>query len=286
MILVTGAAGKTGRAILQALAHRNAPTRAYVYREGQVAATHAAGASEVYIGDLQDLAALRQAMQGVRAIYHICPNMHPDEVAIGQTMLAAAQAAQVERVVYHSVLHPQTEQMPHHWNKLRVEELIFASRLPFTILQPTAYMQNLLAGWETIRDQGRYIIPYPAETQIALVDLGDVAAVAATVLTEPGHHGATYELVGVAGLTQHDVAAAMSIAVGRTVQIVERTHADWEQGARASGLGEYAIHTLRQMFTYYAQQGLVGNANVLGWLLGRAPVSLATFLQRASHSSA
>jgi hypothetical protein len=35
------------------------------------------------------------------------------------------------RLVYHSVLHPQTEQMPHHWHKLRVEEMLLESRLPW-----------------------------------------------------------------------------------------------------------------------------------------------------------
>jgi len=96
MILVTGGAGKTGRTILQALARRGAMVRAYMYRDTHVATAYAAGATEVMVGDLQDAAVLRQAMQGVRALYHICPNMHPNEVAIGQGMIAAAQAADIE----------------------------------------------------------------------------------------------------------------------------------------------------------------------------------------------
>ncbi|MFN8458488.1 MAG: NmrA family NAD(P)-binding protein [Anaerolineae bacterium] len=72
------------------------------------------------------------------------PQHAPDEVAIGRAAIAVAKAAGGPRSVYHSVLHPHTEKMPHHWHKLRVEELLFESGLEWTILQPAAYMQNVL----------------------------------------------------------------------------------------------------------------------------------------------
>jgi NAD(P)H dehydrogenase (quinone) len=283
MILVTGAAGKTGRSVISALAQRGAAVRAYVRRAGQIAMVQAAGADTVVIGDLQDAHTLQQAVQGVRALYHICPNMHPDEVAIGRRVIDAALAAGVEHFVYHSVLHPQTATMPHHWNKLQVEEALFESRLPFTILQPTAYMQNLLASWEKIRTEGRYVVPYPAETRIALVDLADVADVAAMVLTQPAQHlGAIYELVGTAPLTQREVAATLAAGLGQPVTVDALTHADWERTARAGGLSDYAVDTLIKMFTYYEKFGLIGNPHVLGWLLERPPTALTTFVQRVT----
>lgn len=282
MILVTGAAGKTGRTVISALAQRGATVRAYVHRGAQVAATEKAGASNVIIGDLQDNTTLRQALQGVRALYHICPNMHPDEVAIGRQVIEAAAAANVDHFVYHSVLHPQTATMPHHWNKLQVEALLFEANLPFTILQPTAYMQNMLASWDKIRNQGIYTVPYPAETRLSLIDLEDVGAAAATVLTQPGHIGATYELVGAAPLTQTEVAASLSAGLGQPVTVEVLSHTTWEQNARASGLSDYAVETLLRMFMYYERYGLVGNPNILSWLLGRSPTSLAAFIQRTT----
>jgi uncharacterized protein YbjT (DUF2867 family) len=194
-------------------------------------------------------------------------------------MLESALVAGVQQVVYHSVLHPQTQSMPHHWNKLLVEERIFASGLPFTILQPTAYMQNLLAYWQTIRSSGRYTVPYPASTALSLVDLRDVAEAAARVLTEPGHIGAIYELVGTLPLTQAEVAARFSAHLGHAVTASEMEIGEWERQARAQGLREYAIQTLIKMFRYYAAYGLVGNSNVLTWLLGRAPASLDDFIR-------
>lgn len=280
MILVTGANGKTGQAIIRALAARDEAVRALVYRVEQIAPAKAAGARETVVGDLRSGAALRQAAEGVRAVYHICPNVHSDEIRIGRNAILAARAVGVEQFVFHSVLHPQIEVMPHHWNKMRVEEALFESGLPFTILQPTVYMQNLLAQWEHIVARGRYAVPYPVETRLSFVDLEDVAQVARIVLTDPRHAGAIYELVGTAAMSQRQVAEIFSQQLGRAVRADEQSIESWKGWARSRGLNEYAIETLVKMFRYYERCGLWGNPQILTWLLGRRPTNLATFVAR------
>jgi len=277
---MTSAGGKTGRAVVKALAARGQAVRAFVHREEQVGAAMALGAREVIVGDMRDEVALRRAMGNAKAVYHICPNVSPDEIAIGNWVIAAARTAGVEHFIYHSVLHPQTEAMSHHWNKLRVEERLFESGLPSTILQPTAYMQNILAGWKTIAEEGVWRIPYPVETQLSLVDLEDVAEAAAIVLTQAGHAGATYELVGTSPMTQVEVTEALSQKLGRPVRAEAQSVEMWEQRARAGGMGDYQVETLIKMFRYYEQHGLVGNPHVLGWLLGRKPTTLEEWCQR------
>ncbi|MBL8055730.1 MAG: NmrA family NAD(P)-binding protein [Anaerolineales bacterium] len=285
MILITGAAGKTGRAALRALARRGEPVRALVRQPAQADLARAAGAVDVVAGDLRDPAVVRGAVQGARAVYHICPNMAPDEVALGRALLAAARAAGVAHIVYHSVLHPQTEAMPHHWNKLRVEEAVFESGLAFTILQPAPYLQNLLAYWESITTRGVFAVPYPPETRLSLVDLEEVGQVAALALTEPGHRGATYELCGTAGLTQTETAAALSAGLEQPVRVEQADLGEWERGARAAGLSPYAVDTLLKMFRYYAEFGLWGSPRALTALLGRAPAGPAEFALRQRPSS-
>jgi uncharacterized protein YbjT (DUF2867 family) len=280
MILVTGAAGKTGRTVIRALAARALPVRALVHRPEQAQAVSSLGASQVIVGDMRLQDVMGQAASGVRTIYHICPNMTADEMAIGRTVIDAARAAGVGHLVYHSVLHPQTEAMPHHWQKLRVEELLFESGLPYTILQPAAYMQNLLAYWDSIVEQGIYCLPYAVETRLGMVDLEDVAAAAAIVLTEPGHAGATYELAGADVLSQIEVASILAQQLGRPIRAETQSLEEWERGARASGLGDYQVETLIQMFRYYEQHGFWGNPNVLAWLLARPPTTFAAFVER------
>ncbi|MBU1751683.1 MAG: NmrA family NAD(P)-binding protein [Chloroflexi bacterium] len=284
MILITGAAGKTGRAVIQALAARGEEVRALVHRPEQTRPVTELGAHEVVVGDMRHPATMRQAMSYTRAVYHICPNVTPDELGIGETAIAAARSAGVEHFCFHSVLHPHTKEMPHHWHKLRVEELLLKSGLGWTILQPAAYMQNMLAYRDSITEQGIYPVPYPAETRLSLVDLQDVAEVAATVLARPEHAGATYQLVGTGPMTQTELAVILSQRLGRPVRAHSVTVEEWEQNARAAGLDPYRVDTLSRMFRYYAQYGLFGNPRVLAWLLERPPTSFADFVARAQWS--
>jgi uncharacterized protein YbjT (DUF2867 family) len=285
MILITGASGKTGRTILRALARRGETVRTLVQFAEQVEESLRLGAAESQVGDLYQEADLRQAMDGARAVYHICPNMNPDEEHLGALAIGAAQQAGVERLVYHSVLHPQIQEMPHHWAKLLVEERLFKSGLGFTILQPAAYMQNILAQWKAMVNEGVYAVPYAAETRLGMSDLEDVAEVAAKVLTEDGHLGAIYELAGAEAPTQTEVAELAGRVLGRAVRVERIPWDAWEQRARDGGLADYAVRTLLQMFAYYEQYGLWGNPRVLTGLLGRAPTTLEDFFRRTAKAS-
>lgn len=287
MILITGAAGKTGKAILRALTKRGQLVKALVFRAEQVQEVEGLGAKGVLVGDMRSQDILEKAMQGVNSVYHICPNVHPDETTIGEKIIDAALANKITHFVYHSVLHPQIEAMPHHWNKMRVEELLFESGLSYTILQPAVYMQNILVNWETIIETGKYIIPYAVETRISMVDLEDVALAAAIILMEnywnegkPLYHAATYELVGTPALSQIEVAAILSQQLGRPV-IAESLPVDsWERQARASGMGDYQVDTLAKMFTYYEKYGFLGDSHILGWILNRPATGLDAFVKR------
>jgi uncharacterized protein YbjT (DUF2867 family) len=278
MILVTGAAGKTGRAVVKALAEKGTSVRAFVRRAEHVVALKALGAAEVSLGGFDDPHALALAVAGTRAIYHICPNVSQDEVRFARAVAAAAKAHGVKRLVFHSVLHPQIEAMPHHWEKLRVEEMLIAEDFDFTILQPTAYMQNLLGAWRGIVEDGVFLIPYPAATRLSIVDLDDVAEAAALVLLTDGHVGATYQLVGTEPLSQTEIIAAIGVALRTNIRIEVETVEAWEARMHAGGMGDYERSTLAAMFRYYARHGLIGSPNTLRWLLGRAPHDLAHFL--------
>jgi NAD(P)H dehydrogenase (quinone) len=285
MMLVTGAAGKTGEAVVAALAAKGAGVRALVRNADHAGSLMALGAAEVCIGSFEDPRALARAAAGAQAVYHICPNVSTEEVAYARAIVAAARDHGIKRFVYHSVLHPHIEAMPHHFAKLRVEEMLFAGGFDLTVLQPTAYMQNILGAWRAIVDEGVFRAPYPVETRLSLVDLDDVAEAAAVVLTQDGHGGATYELVGTEPLRQTEVATAIGAALGRSVRAETETIAAWDLRAGAAGMGEHERVTLAAMFRYYGDHGLIGNPNTLRWLLGRGLNDLARFLGRAVAQS-
>lgn len=280
MILVTGAAGKTGRAVISALSAKGEEVRALVHHDEQTKFVKSLGAQESVVGDMRDANTLAQAARGVRGIYHICPNVNPDEVLIGKSAIAAAQSAGVEHFVFHSVLHPQAESMPHHWNKLRVEEALFESQLQYTILQPSSYMQNVFGSWQAIVEKGVYIVPYSVACRMSMVDLEDVAQAVAVVMTEPGHLGATYELAGPEVLTPSQVAEVLSTHLKRPVHVEQITFDAWARHAQASGMRTHQIEALLTMFHYYDRCGLWGNSRVLEQLIRRAPTTFDAFIQR------
>ncbi len=277
MILVTGAGGKTGRTLIKTLSKVESVC-AFVHREEYAPLLKSLGADKVIVGDMRDESAIRSAMQGVRAVHHICPNMNPDEIIIGKLVIEESRRADVEHFVYHSVLHPQTEKMTHHWQKMRVEEMIFESRLPFTILQPVPYMQNLLAGWKSIFEDGVLRVPYSVNSKFSFVDLEEVAEAAKTVLTEPSHMNAIYELAGTLPLSHIEVAEILSRVLKHDVRAEKEGIGDWR--LRTTEMSKYSVENLVGMFEYYDQLGLAGNPNVLRWLLKREPTSLEKFVDR------
>jgi uncharacterized protein YbjT (DUF2867 family) len=280
MILVTGAAGKTGQAIIRALLKSKKPIRALVHKENQIQLVQGLGVQEVVAGDMCSQKTMNQVLQGIRAVYHICPNVSPEEINIGQIVIKAAQSAEVEHIVYHSVLHPQIESMPHHWQKMRVEEQLFESGLSYTILQPAPYMQNILAYWNDIQIKTKYPVPYSENTLLSYVDIEDVAEVAAIVLSESGHKGSIYELCGVEILSQIEIAQILSQYLGQRVDVKVIPIEEWEVNARNMGLGDYQVKTLVKMFRYYERFGFFGNSRILECLLNRSPTSYASFIER------
>jgi uncharacterized protein YbjT (DUF2867 family) len=280
MILVTGAAGKTGRAVIAALANHGERVRALIHREEHSQIVLASGADETFIGDMTQSSPLAKACRDIEAVYHICPNVSPDEVEIGRAVIAACTRHGVNKFVYHSVLHPQTRDMPHHWAKLQVEELLFQSGLNYTILQPAAYMQNILGSWTTIVEQGFFSVPYPIETRISMIDLQDVAEVAAKVISDTKHNGAIYELAGPESLSQLEIAEIITSELGDEIQVRQENLDIWQVRMNGSGMGAYQLETLRKMFEYYAKNDFIGSSVILEHLLGHPPTKFEEFVRR------
>jgi len=267
VIALFGAGGKTGRAVEAALAARGLrPDRVRpLVRLGRE------GPGERGV-DLGDEASVCAAVEGTQVLHVLAPNLHPDEVGLVRRAVRAARACGVGRIVYHSVLRPGIRAMPHHWHKLEAEEVLWGSDLDVTVLQPSAYAQNLLG----CRAGAQLVVPYSVDVPFSLVDLADVAEVTARVLTEPGHVGASYELAG-----QVCSIADLALRLGLTA----RRHrpdaavpADTAPSDAAPADG-YPARALQAMFDWYDRHGLAGNPAVLGLLLGRRPRDPADVLR-------
>jgi uncharacterized protein YbjT (DUF2867 family) len=263
LVVVTGAAGKTGRAVTAALSRRGVPVRALVHRREQAAAG-VPGAAETVVADLTDPVAVTGALLGASAAYLIAPNMFDAEFRMIDILVRGCHAAGVQRVVYHSVIHPFLPAMPHHVDKAKVEAMVHGCGLNWVILQPASYFENAYGVWDSVRGAGTWPLPYAAEAPFTPVALDDVAEVAAATLTDPRHRFATYELAGPEVLTTAEMADIAGEALGRGVSVV----VDRDPAAAAA-----RPPRLQAMFDYYHRHGICGNGTVLAALLRRPPVT-------------
>lgn len=276
-VAVTGAGGKTGRSVLRALVDAGHRTRALVRPGSDAAARVADTRAATIVGDMTLVEDLLRLLDGCDAVYHIPPNMTDAEQRMAAALIEACVRAGVPRIVYHSVLHPQIQAMPHHWHKLRVEELLLASDLEIVVMQPAPYMQNLLPYLAAARHGRVTPFPYGPHVALSMVDLRDVGAAATVVVDGDEHLGGTYQLCAGERLTQGQAWAQACAALDLTAPY---RHVDASQWQRTAGrqAPEPAAGWLVSMFEYYDRHGLVGSSLPLARLLGRPPRSLAAFL--------
>ncbi|MGD0452244.1 MAG: NmrA family NAD(P)-binding protein [Solirubrobacteraceae bacterium] len=280
MILVTAANGRTGRSVVRALVAAGHRVRALDVAPG-VEQLLDTGAAEVIVGDMLEPGDLRRALDGVRSVIHIGPPMHPREAEMGHGVVSAARRARVEHFVQFSVTHPQLEPLLNHQAKLAVERVVLTSRMPFTILQPMHYMQNVDV-MRTLHD-GVLRQPYSLDAHLAHVDLEDVAEVAVLVVDEArAHHYATYELCGEAFHDAHELARMISAAAGSSVTAEQSAPPASTTGeTHPTEADDYREQAMSRLFEHYGRYGITGNSNVLGWLLGRPPTSFEGYVRRS-----
>ncbi|MDI3388281.1 NAD(P)H-binding protein [Streptomyces sp. B-S-A8] len=213
MILVTGATGRIGSALLTELhAAGAAPLRGLTRDAGR--ASFAEGIEPVE-GDLAQADSLKAALEGVRSLFLLSGMGAEAEI------LAAARQAGVEHVVLVSSITVQTHpHLPAAAENLAVERLLKDSGMAWTILRPTQFASNTLWWAQSIRDQGVVRAPY-ADIGLPAIHPADIAAVARAALTEPGHQGQTYALTGPECISARRQVAAIAAALGREVACME-----------------------------------------------------------------
>jgi uncharacterized protein YbjT (DUF2867 family) len=253
MILVTGATGRVGSELVRQLSADGMPVRALV-RDSSKAEAIAGPGVELAEGDLLDPASLDAALDGVDRLF-LLTAFTPDQETPAANAIAAAKRAGNVHVVRMSAVGA-LEGSPFATGRgfARTEQLLQQSGLEWTVLQPNAFMQNLLGSAGAIAAEG-VLYGTSGEGRIGTVDTRDVAAVARTVLTEPGHAGKTYLLTGPEALSYGDMAASLAAVLGREVRYVDVPPDRYEQTLLGFGLPEPLAADLRVLYDEIFRSG-------------------------------
>ncbi|HWZ86693.1 MAG TPA: SDR family oxidoreductase [Thermoanaerobaculia bacterium] len=280
MILVTGATGQIGRELVRELGSSRARFRALVRSSGKAETVRAAG-GEAVVGDFTDPGAVRGALAGIRALFLLTPTI-PDKVAVESRIAEEAKKAGVSLIVKLSALGADAPDPPifgrlHREVELRIEELGIAR----TFLRPSYFMQNYLLFADTVRAQGA-IFAAAGQGRHADIDVRDIAAVAARVLTEEGHEGRTYALTGPEAQSLADAARKIATIAGREVRFVDVPPEDARKTMTNAGLSEWMADALNDLYAWYQRgEGTDGSAVTqdVEEVLGRPPRAFEPFVR-------
>lgn len=218
-VLVTGATGNVGRHVVRELATRGARVRALV-RDAGAARVVTGDKIDLAVGDFDDAASLRSALDGVEAVFLTSADQ-PRKVQHENAVIDAAASAGAARIVKLASIGTRIGSSVTTWDwHGRIVDHLEASGLPHVVLHANFFMSNLLMAAETIAGAGKIFAP-AAGAKIAMIDPRDLGAAAAAVLTGTAHEGRTYVLTGPEAITYDDVAASLSAALRRPVEFVD-----------------------------------------------------------------
>jgi uncharacterized protein YbjT (DUF2867 family) len=204
MILVTGASGTVGKAVLAEVARSGEKHRA-LYRSKAEAAKAPAG-TETVIADFSDKASLAAALRGVASVYLVCSPVR-ELVQLEGNAIDACQAAGVRRIVLNSAMGAGDygKSFP-SWHR-QVENKLNATKMARCILRPNSFTQNVVTYLApSIREQGAFYGAMGGDARTSYVDVRDIATIAAKALQGGAHDGKVYELNGPEALTYQEVA--------------------------------------------------------------------------------
>jgi uncharacterized protein YbjT (DUF2867 family) len=277
-ILVTGGTGTVGSQVVKELLARKAQV-SVLTRDAAKAKALPAGVGGV-VGDLGDPDSVRQVFQGVEAVF-LVNVVSPAEASEGLMAVTAARIAGVKRIVYLSVHQAdRAAWLPHFGAKVGIEAALQVSGIPFTVLRPNNFFQNDVWFKDVLLEHGIYPQPIGG-AGLSRVDVRDIAEAAAIALTQTGHEGKSYDLVGPEVLTGQQTAEIWGRALDRKVAYGGDDLEAWEKQARQY-MPAAVVFDFRYMYEYFQKEGLVASADALATqrrLLGHDPRSFESYAQ-------
>ncbi|MGA4467125.1 SDR family oxidoreductase [Bacillus bombysepticus] len=264
MILVTGATGNVGREVVKNLMKRNANFQV---------ATHRREKKGVYF-DFENFSSLKPALMGVTKLFLLRPPHLANAKKYFQPVIDTAKEVGIKHIVFLSLLGVEKNPIVPH---AKIEKIIKDSGIPYTLLRPSFFMQNLFSQHgDELRNEK--IIEVPAGNgKTSFIDVRDIGEVAAKVLTEDGHEFKAYALTGSDALTYYEVAEIISKETNEHIIYTNPSIFTFRKRMIQKGLKNDFIMVMIGIYTT-ARLGLAKKITLdLEQLLERKPITLKQF---------
>ncbi len=270
-ILVTGASGVLGRAVVNQLV-----AAGFAVRQGVRDLKKAQTGVEAVRFDYDDAATIKPALDGVQGLYLIAPPLDPTAPAKLKPAIEAAKQAAVSHVVFISAFGVNhNEQAP-----LRVvERQLMDSGLPYTILRPNFFMENFSEGFlaAPLKAQGAIHLA-AGDGKTSFIAVADIARVVVESLRR-SLAGQELDLTGPEALDHAEVARILSEVSGREIKYHAISEPEMLEGARRAGMPEPAVQYLAALYAAVRAGYAAAVTPEVERITGRKPVSFREFAQ-------
>jgi uncharacterized protein YbjT (DUF2867 family) len=267
--LITGATGDIGSKVVELLIHRGYRPRVFV-RGAEKARSRFGDRVDIFVGDLADTKTLHTALEGIDGLFLV--NSGPEIPVRDELAAKAAKAVGVRHLVKLSSMDVQQGLAIGAWHE-RGEAAIRASGIPFTFVQPTGFMSNLLAWAPSIKTEG-IVRSSTGDGRRAFIHSDDIAAVAAEALTTHTYIGESLPITGPEALTFAEVTSKIATAIGKQLSFQPIT--DDEARQRYSAISSSTEETEAHVALWRAiREGRLATVtpNVES-ILGRKPIPM------------
>jgi uncharacterized protein YbjT (DUF2867 family) len=270
-ILITGASGNIGTPLIQALRSQGA--------DFEIMRSKADAAEKTRIASFADVAGLKAAFTGIDTLFVLLP-LVPNKVQLANNVSEAARSAGVKHIVRSSGAGADVNAgfaLPRLQGT--IDKIFEDSGIASTFLRPAGFMQNY-SGFMAGMVKGGTVYGATADAPQSLIDVRDIAGVAATVLTNPqAHAGKSYTLTGGEALTDSQRMQVMSDVLGRTINFVEVSQDAGRASMAQMGMPDSLVEWLASL-NALVSAGYAGAISPdVQTLLGRAPIGFRQFVQ-------
>jgi uncharacterized protein YbjT (DUF2867 family) len=250
LILVTGATGHQGSAVLRHLREKGYGCRALTRDPAKPQVRSVLGPGiEVVQGDMGDPASLTRALDGAYGAFSV-QNSHEGgveaEIRQGINMVNAAKRSDVTHFVYSSVgSADQRTGIPHFDSKFRIEEHLRGTGMHYTVVRPVFFMENWLSMRTTI-ENGTLALPLNPETRLQMIAVDDIGGVVGTIFEHSGKwQDRAFEIAG-DELSMNELAQVFTRITGRHVQYRQ---IPWDEFEAQAG------HEITIMYRWFQDTG-------------------------------
>lgn len=249
-ILLTGATGNIATLAIPELIKNGLHVRAFVRNAAKAESLKTMGV-EIFVGDLNNQQSISEAAEGVDAVLSLTA-AGPDAIAQASAITKSAKAAGVKHLVRLSAIKAAedapTENGRSHF---QTDREIISSGIPYTILRPHFFMQNLFMSVPTIMEGGNMYWGM-GEGKLGMIDVRDISDCVVSLLTNGGHEGEIYNPTGASSITFSEAANIISKGIGKSANYVSIPIPAVGEALRSMGAGEWVAKLMMDYSTAYS----------------------------------